>query len=235
MSRKDDLRRQRLGTVINLTAGKQESELGRALKDVEQRIQASFDVLLRHEKSWRLSNVIGRLESEFPEVPFGTPLATSAMKPDGGVLSIVDSRGLPHPILISEVKNQGTNDKRATEGLPKQSKGNAIERLGKNVIGFRTAMLAEGIMPFICFGYGCDFEDGSSILDRVLTIAMFGNLNELVVLNQGESGLFNRGSFFFREAPWTEAEMADRMYEVAERSIYYYFAKLGPDVFAPQA
>jgi hypothetical protein len=49
-----------------------------------------------------------------------------------------------------------------------------IERLGKNVIGFRTAMLKEDIMPFVCFGYGCDFEEQSSILDRVVTIAMFG-------------------------------------------------------------
>ena len=31
--------------------------------------------------------------------------------------------------------------------------------LGKNVIGFRAAMLTEAIMPFVCFGYGCDFDD----------------------------------------------------------------------------
>ncbi|MCQ3807647.1 MAG: hypothetical protein KTV16_10300 [Acidimicrobiia bacterium] len=52
------------------------------------------------------------------------------------------------------------------EGKPKQAKGNAIERLGKNVIGFRTAMMNEAIVPFVCFGSGCDFADDSSILDR---------------------------------------------------------------------
>jgi hypothetical protein len=33
---------------------------------------------------------------------------------------------------IVEVKNQGTNVERIAEGLPRQAKGNAIERLGKN-------------------------------------------------------------------------------------------------------
>lgn len=56
------------------------------------------------------------------------------------------------------MKNQGTNDRRAREGLPRQAKGNAIERLGKNVIGLRAALMRESIFPFVCFGYGCDFE-----------------------------------------------------------------------------
>ncbi len=47
-------------------------------------------------------------------------------------------------MLIVEVKNQGMNDLRAVEGKPRQAKGNAIERLGNNVIGFRTAMVNEG-------------------------------------------------------------------------------------------
>lgn len=234
MARKADLRRQREGTVINLTSKKQETELGRALRAVETRIQDEFEVLLDHRSSWPLSDIIKALKAEFPDVPFGHPGQRSSMKPDGGILSIVDhDRGL-HPILISEVKNQGTNTERLAEGKPRQAQGNAIERLGKNVIGFRTAMLPEGIMPFICFGYGCDFEEGSSILDRVLTMAMFGPINELCVVNLGEGGRFNRGSFFFREDPWTAEEMAAQMFKVAQRSIHYYFAELGPEAFIPE-
>jgi type II restriction enzyme len=185
MARKADLRIQRAGTVINLTSSKQETELGRALKDVEAKVQAEFDVLLNHKPAWLLTEIIDSLRAEFPDVPFGEPGTRSTMKPDGGILSVVDNDGTPHPILISEVKNQGTNAERLAEGKPRQAKGNAIERLGKNVIGFRTVMLPQGIMPFVCFGYGCDFEEGSSILDRVLTIAMFGPLNELCVVNPG--------------------------------------------------
>jgi type II restriction enzyme len=153
------------------------------------------------------------------------------MRPDGGILSILDQDGREHPILIVEVKNQGTNDTRAKEGLAAQAMGNAIERLGKNVIGFRTAMLPEGIMPFVCFGYGYDFKDGSSIRDRVITVAMFGPLNEINVVPLGDAGQFARGSYFFREKEWSESEMVEVLFDVASRSIHFYFAKYGEETF----
>ena len=131
---------------------------------------------------------------------------------------------ITYPILIAEVKNQGTNDLRLKEGLSKQSRGNAIERLGKNVIGLRAALLRESIFPFVCFGYGCDFEESSSILDRVSTIAMFGRLNTTYLHNE-ESGKINRGSFYFRENKWEVREMADVMADIAIRSVQYYFSK----------
>jgi type II restriction enzyme len=185
-----------------------------------------------HKKDWVLTDVVERLSADFPDVHFGEPLPRSSMRPDGGILSMVDKDGREHPILITEVKNQGTNDARASEGKPKQAMGNAIERLGKNVIGFRAAMLSEDIMPFVCFGYGCDFAERSSIRDRVMTIAMFGPLNEVCVVNLGDGGRFNRGSFFFREDEWSEKEMASVMFEVASRSIHYYYARFGQDAFS---
>jgi type II restriction enzyme len=60
---------------------------------------------------------------------------------------------------------------------------------------------------------------------------MFGPLNRISVVNEGEGGIFNRGSFFFREDRWSEKEMVDVMYEVAKRSIHYYFAKYGDKYF----
>src|SRR3546814_2927056 len=74
---------------------------------------------------------------------------------------------------LVEMKRQGTNDQRALEGKGKQSQGNAIERLGKNLIGFRSALQYERITPFVCFGWGIDFAPGSSILDRVITMNEF--------------------------------------------------------------
>jgi type II restriction enzyme len=154
------------------------------------------------------------------------------MRPDGGILYLDSKDGKENfPILITEVKNQGTNDLRLSEGKPKQAKGNAIERLGKNVIGFRTALLHESIFPFVCFGDGCDFAQSSSILDRVITIAMFGSLNKTRVHNEGSNVNFNRGSFYFRSAKWTVAEMHKVMSEVAEKSVYYYFSKYGEEHF----
>ena len=202
-----------------------------ALLTVVERVTESFDVDLEHTGQWKLADIVSSLRIDFTDIEFHYHFDTSAMRPDGGILSMLDSEGKARPILITEVKNQGTNNLRLAEGKPKQAKGNAIERLGKNVIGFRTAMMNEAIVPFVCFGYGCDFAGNSSILDRVSTIAMFGPLNTISVVNQGEAGSFNRGSFFFREDRWTVDEMAAIMYEVASRAIHYYFACYGENAF----
>lgn len=229
MSDKTRLRGQRAGTVINNTSKKQEKEVIAALKEVQERLLRAFpSVKLRHEPLILLKDVVDHLRESFPDEDFFYRLATSFMRPDGGILYIVDSKGKTYPILVSEVKNQGTNDLRAQEGKPRQAQGNAIERLGKNVIGFRTFLLPEGIFPFVCFGYGCDFDEDSSILDRVITIAMFGKLNTVYLHNEG---CFNRGSFFFRKKKWGIEEMVRVMYEIAEKSIYYYFSKYGKEAF----
>lgn len=201
MARKEDLRVQRTNTVINTRSKGQEKALDRALRKVEARLLKKFDgIQLHHAREWKLQEVVERLRTNFPQIDFHYFFATSAMRLDGGILSIVDKKGATYPILIVEKKNQGTNDLRALEGKAKQSRGNAIERLGKNVIGFRTAMKTESIFPFVCFGDGCDFDDDSSILDRVVTIAQFGKLNTEHLHNQGANNEFDRGTFYFRRA-----------------------------------
>lgn len=231
MAGKPHLRRVRANTVINTTSKKQEETLIKALRRVEKEVSTKFQVRLRWEQEWKLVDIVNHLKSAFPDVDFNDPLKTSSMKPDGGILSIVDEDGKSHPILISERKNQGTNDLRAQEGKEKQAKGNAVERLGKNVIGLKTAMLGTGIFPFVCFGDGCDFEDSSSILDRVVTIAMFGHLRTIYMVPQGGNGEFLRGSFFFREEQWTEDEVFNVLIEIAIRSVHHYFARFGEATF----
>jgi len=231
MSEKSRLRVDRAGTIINATSKEQEKSLIQALEGATARLLEDFELKLTHKKRWELREIVDRLKGDFPEVEFYAPPKNRYMDPDGGVLSISDHDGTEFPILISEVKNQGTNDLRAGEGKKPQAMGNAIERLGKNVIGIRTAMLSEGIVPFVCFGYGVDFKEGSSIRDRVATIAMFGRLNEVSVVNSGDSERFNRGSFFFRKKPWSVSEMEDVLVEIGSRSIHYYLAKYGNKYF----
>ncbi|GMO64932.1 MAG: hypothetical protein Ta2A_12880 [Treponemataceae bacterium] len=231
MAHKDELRNQRTGTIINATSKKMEKDVMKALDKTVEYIVSKFSVILDHVSDLYLKDVIVELKERYRDVDFSYQFDSSSMRPDGGVLSIVSKDKKKYPILIAEVKNQGTNDLRAKEGLQKQAKGNAIERLGKNVIGFRTALLHESIFPFVCFGDGCDFAPDSSILDRVITISMFGELNKIRVHNEGPNGIFNRGSFYFREEKWTIDEMAAVMKDVAEKAVYYYFSKYGEDNF----
>jgi len=228
MARKSDLRAQRTNTVINTRSKRQEKELDKALKIVETKLNQEFPkIRLHHEKQIKLSKIVEMLNRSFPEIDFHYYFETSYIRPDGGILSILDNNEKIYPILISEKKNQGTNDLRVMEGKSKQAKGNAIERLGKNVIGFRTALIKESIFPFVCFGYGCDFDHKSSILDRVVTIAQFGLLNKEYIHNQGHNGEFNRGTFYFRVSEWTKEEMAEKSLSIAIKSVYYYFSKYG--------
>ena len=196
-----------------------------------EKIASAYGLRLHHDLSWHLKYIVDSLRKNYPEEDFSYFFESSSIRPDGGILSLLDNDGNKYPILISEVKNQGANRKREEEGLKKQAMGNAIERLGKNVIGLRTALMHEAIFPFVCFGYGCDFEETSSILDRVATIAMFGNLNKTYLHNTGEGGRLNRGSFYFRDPKWSVDKMQNIMYDIAERSIFYYLSRYGKDAF----
>ena len=234
MANKERLRESRANTIINATAKQQESELIKALHKVFEYLEDKFAkrITLTYQKQWLLKDIINELKPYFPDTDLHCHFENTSMKPDGGILAIKSSKDntLTYPILISEVKNQGTNDLRAKEGLRRQAQGNAIERLGKNLIGFRTALLRESIFPFVCFGYGCDFEEESRILDRVSTMAMFGKLNKSYLHNEGD-GQFNRGSFYFRAERWTTDEMFEIMKDIAERAVLYYFSKYCEDHF----
>ena len=230
MAKKDQLRVTRTGTIINATSKEQEKTVIQALELVAERIQRNYGVKLSHKKDWLLKDIVGDLRDHFPDEEFFHYFDNTGIRPDGGILCLVGKDEVMYPLLISEVKNQGTNDSRAKEGLAKQAKGNAIERLGKNVIGLRTAFLHESVFPFVCFGYGCDFEEKSSILDRVVTIAMFGKLNT-TYLHATSEGRFNRGSFYFRESEWSVEEMSSVMYDIAEKTLFYYLSKYGKETF----
>lgn len=145
----------------------------------------------------------------------------SYIKPDGGILVLrkKDNESYKRIALAVEMKHQGTNDKRIQEGLKKQSQGNAIERLGKNLIGIRATLQYEKVTPFVCFGWGVDFAEGSSIRDRVITMNEFYPLNRIFVhKKEGYAPV----SMFFREQEWQADELFDRMKEIAEASIMAY-------------
>jgi len=93
-----------------MTSKQQESDLGVALSTVVDRIADAFDVNLEHAKQWRLADIVSSLRSDFDDIAFHYHFDTSAMKPDGGILSMLDNNETARPILITEVKNQGTND-----------------------------------------------------------------------------------------------------------------------------
>jgi type II restriction enzyme len=143
--------------------------------------------------------------------------------PDGGFLYASDGK-TKQLVLISEIKRQGTNDKRRKEGLSEQSMGNAIERLAKNLIAIRALFKGEVIIPFICFGSGEDFKPGSYIRERVVTINEFFPLDKLFI-NKIHAP-FEPVSMLFRTEEWLIEEMIKKMQKIVEIAIAHYFPKI---------
>ena len=141
------------------------------------------------------------------------------LAPDGGVIWMDEK----YPILITEMKRQGTNEERIREGKNKQAVGNAIERLGKNLIGLKCLYENEDILPFICFCWGCDVTDGT-FLGKLYTLNSFYELN---IVYDSPNTYKNKPftCLLKEEGPFTLEEMVVSMLQVAVNSIQYYMKK----------
>ena len=148
-----------------------------------------------------------------PKVPYNPEVEKSFVSPDGGVL-FVKYKGEEYPILISEAKKQGTNVIRLDEGLKKQSKGNAIELAFKNIDEFKLYCEDLDYFPYVIFACGCDFESGSSILDRLDAMTRYEprNVNYVADLPQ-------KVTIYVQEEYFTANEMFDKIYDVAKTSL----------------
>ena len=98
------------------------------------------------------------------------------MKPDGGIL-FSDNK----PILISEMKVQGTNDTRHKSGLKRQATGNAIERAAKNIRGAEMLFDNVDFFPYVIFVSGCDFHPCETIAKR-LEMMNYGIPNKVIIV-----------------------------------------------------
>lgn len=142
--------------------------------------------------------------------------SSRSLQPDGGIIWMDDK----FPILISEMKRQGTNDEREKEGKTKQAVGNAIERLGKNLIGFQCLYENDDILPFVCFCWGCDVNNGT-FLGKLYTLNSFNELN--VIYNTPTQTRNKPFTCCLKaEAPFTLEEMVITMLQIAVSAIEYY-------------
>jgi type II restriction enzyme len=134
--------------------------------------------------------------------------------PDGGLM-YATKEGVTKLVLVTEVKTQGTNDKRVSEGLVKQAQGNAIERAAKNDAELKNYMYGESYFPYVLLCQGCDFLEGSSITDRITALNMYSDINTLYIENTS----MPRTSIFARELFWTAEEITNICVETVIRSI----------------
>ena len=125
------------------------------------------------------------------------------IKPDGGVL-YAKINGKVYPILVSEAKKQGTNDKLIEEGKKKQAKGNAIERAVKNHYELKLFFKPFDFYPYVVFASGCDFEESSSINDRLDSMTEYEPRNQEYIFHPDKLA-----TIWIREKSWTYSEIYD--------------------------
>lgn len=220
MSSSAVLSKTRQNIVVNKKSRKQEKLCSRVIDTVHEAIREKYGYEIVYKSRLMCHDIVEKLKQLHPDVEYANVKNTTFLSPDGGITYLKDRENNLYPILIGEVKNQGVNAQRLQEGKEKQPLGNAIERLGKNIIGFHKYMEGETFNPVVCFGEGCDFAEGSFLLDRVHTISGFEPINRISAFN-------SYGSFFFREEAWTEEEMFNIFFDVVEIGIKYYVEKYG--------
>jgi type II restriction enzyme len=221
-------------TPKNIKSKKQDSKIVKVVKRVMDELSVKYPNLkFEYDKRLFLKDLIVSLKKGNPNFDFEDVLITTHIKPDGGVIYMIKD-DIKHPILVSEGKRQGTNDVRLSEGLSKQSKGNAVERLAKNVKVIELLFSNEKINPLVVFLQGCDFHPTETIVDRVKSIFHFLKQNQINLYKKKLGDINVGGSYFMKgnkagssgnRLEWSENEMYDAMIEVADKSVEYYLTK----------
>lgn len=180
------------------------------LKKIFPKIQFDLEKILKKEEIAKVVN---------PRVPY-KPQSDSFIKPDGGFIYMT-FKETKYPILISEAKKQGTNDKRISEGKKKQAKGNAIERSCKNVAEARLFCKNLDYFPYIIFAYGCDLKEGSSILDRMDVLTLYEPRNVDYTLHTDQ-----KATVYVQENPFTYDFIYDKMLKISIQIVNHIMEKI---------
>lgn len=189
-------------SIFNEDAKALEQNLSETLKDLILELQELFPSVTF---SW--SYKIDKMDiAKNIGKPNWKPCSKSPfIKPDGGIL-YAEINGKIYPILVAEAKKQGTNDKLLKEGKKKQAKGNAIERAVKNHSELKLFFKPFDFYPYIVFASGCDFEEGSSINDRLDSMTEYEPRNQEYVFHPNKLA-----TVWIREKSWTYSEIYDKI------------------------
>jgi type II restriction enzyme len=180
-----------------------------------------------HEDKIYKSDINSIVKRNFNQPELGTnqSVKSSFIRPDGGIIWIIINNK-KYPLMITEAKKQGSNDKRAAKGLPKQGKGNAIERAYKNIKEGELIFNGEDFFSYIILCKGCDLEDtNSSIRDRLTSSNLSSPFDKLYLKKVEDvfGGKHCRTSWFIKQM--SDDELFNIYIEALEYAIQYYIKK----------
>jgi len=106
-------------SIKNSKSKKMDKDIDKAILRVVDALSNKYPQLeFEHQKTMKLVDIISMLSRQYPEYAedFGEPMQSTFISPDGGFLFATNKQGERRIILVSEVKHQGTNDKRKRKG-----------------------------------------------------------------------------------------------------------------------
>lgn len=135
-----------------------------------------------------INNCLQEIDSDLGQTLF---VSNSRIKPDGGVIEVLDDNDKWRIILVTEAKHQGKDIENIKQGIKVgvnndqdlMMAGNAIERAHKNIAEIANFMLLESHFPYVLF------LEGSNFLTETITVP---RPDGSVVTLEHNSGSLNR-------------------------------------------
>lgn len=166
--------------------------VGKISKKIIENLKIEYPQLsFRHRDSIKKEEINESLKKVDPELGKTIFVSNSSIKPDGGIIEVLDDKGDWRVVLVSEAKHQGKDVENIKKGILVGAKedqdlmaaGNAIERSHKNISEIANFMLAESHFPYVLF------LEGSNFLTETISIA---RPDGRVVKLEYNSGTLNR-------------------------------------------
>lgn len=139
-------------------------------------------------KKEEINEALNKIDKTLGQTLF---VSNSSIKPDGGIIEVLDDNGNWRVILVSEAKHQGKDIDNIKQGKQVgkdnnqdlMAAGNAIERSHKNISEIANFMLSESHFPYILF------LEGSNFLTETISVT---RPDGRVVTLEYNSGMLNR-------------------------------------------
>lgn len=138
-----------------------------------------------------INTVLQKLDPELGQTLF---VSNASIRPDGGIIEVLDDKDQWRVILITEAKHQGKDIENIKLGklVGKKSNqdlmdaGNAIERSHKNISEIANFMLAESHFPYVLF------LEGSNFLTETISVTRPDGRIVSLVYNSGKINRLDR-------------------------------------------
>ena len=212
-------------------AKKHDLSIREVMNGIMEALQANHqDLSFRHRPDISKREINDKLASLDPSLGQVLFIQKASIKPDGGIIEVLDKSGHYRVVLVSESKHQGNDVEKILAGI-KQGKekdadlmvaGNAIERVHKNIQELRNYLLDEIHFPYVVFLQGSNFATETFFVDspdgrKVKISHDAGNLNRIDRVTASSYGMeINRN--YCRNV---FVELDDHMQMLQAASLYF--------------